>query len=96
MIKLNNTEARQNVEPLHQDQLQYMCESMSQSFSMKPNSIIMGQRLIDSYQNLQHFWDVVGGWEGLDKVKTLQNAINAVTNGMERIQSDIEQSQLKK
>lgn len=75
---------RQNVVPLTDNENKIVVAALSRMLSimedeelslMKDNysqdeyvkSTI--QRLIDHYSNLQYFHDVVGGWEGLDKIK---------------------------
>lgn len=73
MIKLNNTEARQGVKPLSSDELHNAVTLMNLflkqgGFNPLPIEIENWQNMLDSYQNLQHFWDVVGGWEGYNKL----------------------------
>lgn len=76
MIKINNTEARQGVEPLSPEDLTKLVNFYNFDFDKFPPNyepVVYTQRLIDSYQNLQHFWDVVGGWEGYNKLLTTGN-----------------------
>lgn len=69
MIHLNNTEARQKVEPLNTYHIEKSVAIInSKEFHSDEEKYVL-QNLIDSYQNLQHFWDVVGGWEGYNKLK---------------------------
>jgi len=72
MITLNNTEQRQYVKPLTSKQLNDTIKYINDTkkycaVKLNNQGEPLTQRLIDSYQNLQHFWDVVGGWEGLEK-----------------------------
>lgn len=87
MINLNNTEARQNVEPLTAKDLNNAVILMNQflkyGFDANRNEIGNWQRMVDSYQNLQHFWDVVGGWEGLNN-KVQQSFLD----GIETVKND--------
>lgn len=55
------------------------------------------QRHIDHYSNLQHFYDVVGGWEGYEKLlrsnPNTSVVLDVVKESMERSQNMIEASQ---
>lgn len=67
MITLNNTEARQGIKPLSPDELHNAVTLINLflkqgGFNPLQIEIENLQNMLDSYQNLQHFWDVVGGW----------------------------------
>lgn len=83
MIQLNHPQ-RQDAKPLTQEEFNNTtviinrCLKVMGNFDypLSPNekisdidSINLLQNFVNSYQNLQHFWDVVGGWDGLERIK---------------------------
>lgn len=82
MIQLNHPD-RRNVTPFTNNQLEDSQYIINRALIFMDNNdypltdnhylsdkdcISMLQNLISSYQNLQHFWHVVGGWDGLNKL----------------------------
>lgn len=84
MIQLNHPQ-RQDAKPLTTEQLTQITDGLNYVMrNAAEDAFDLVQRLISSYQNLQHFWDVVGGWEGLEQLK--QDCLNeGFTKGIESI-----------
>lgn len=38
------------------------------------------QRFIHNYENLKHFYAVAGGWDGLEKLKSVPSYIDGINN----------------
>lgn len=83
MIQLNHPD-REKVKPLSKYELENSEYVINKALKVMDNNdypltdnsslsdkdcICILQNLISSYQNLQHFWDVAGGWEGLNALQ---------------------------
>lgn len=75
MIQLNHPD-REKVKPLSVSELNdcatlidITMNTHEEIVGAMPNNRGMLQNLISSYQNLQHFYDVAGGWDGLAALK---------------------------
>lgn len=64
---------RQNVLPPTVEEIKNFCLNVGFLFSLSPELKGILQRLLNHHQNLQHFHDVVGGWEGLNRLKGHDN-----------------------
>lgn len=77
MIQLNHP-YRPNVKPLSNTELMAFCNLINRYFGYGEEPYIedldLSQSLISSYQNLQHFWDVSGGWDGLNKLQAMSES----------------------
>ncbi|HYE68029.1 MAG TPA: hypothetical protein VEA58_05415 [Anaerovoracaceae bacterium] len=64
--------ARQESKPLELEEVHELVSFLDTN--MKNNPVFAGllQRLIFDYENLKHFFNVVGGWEGLENIKQHQ------------------------
>ena len=69
----NRTKERQNSERLTDDEMNVLIAHLNNIMPSYGYVITERlQRLIDYHQNLQHFYDVAGGWDGLLKLQALK------------------------
>lgn len=67
--------SRQNVVPPSVEEMEKIVNEIEEAlyFSLMDkrlrHSLELFQRLIYDYQNKSHFYDVVGGWDGLNRLK---------------------------
>lgn len=65
----NRAKQRQSIEPLTEHDLKAIVSDLNQGVIRNEDI----QRLIDEYENLKHFYTVVGGWEGYERLLGVSN-----------------------
>lgn len=66
----NHTEERAASEPLEPERIGSLVNNLNIYLTDVPNLHPELQRFIYQHEKLQHFWDNVGGWDGLEKLKS--------------------------
>lgn len=77
MLTINNpddAEKRQNVKPLTVEEEDTAIKYFNYNFHlytrhMSEPGMVLLQSLIHNYENYRHFFEVVGGWDGLSKLQ---------------------------
>lgn len=98
MLTINNPEhakQRAKVKPLtlEDEQKIVLCLNMCIDDEL-PTTIRYLQRLIHNYENYRHFFEVVGGWEGYEKIVSEHDKLSGYINTLyfhNEIQKNAEQ-----
>lgn len=76
MLNYNSTDpehikARQNVVPPSVEEVSIAVNRINRALRdfIEPHQYEVIQLLLHDYQNKSHFYDVVGGWDGLNRLK---------------------------